>query len=132
VPDVDDIFELILADAIELDNANVDFYYGFFPTVPWGTQAPQNLSAYTLWQGDDDESGLEVMIGDKKGGQSLDVKYAPEPVVQTLMSAPQQSPVNGPDQTFNALAIPVPGPAPLLLLFAGVLAVGALAGRRRS
>jgi len=120
VPEKEDIFDVILADLIDI-KADVDFYYGFFPSDPWGSSAPRILSEYTIWT-DEVTSGLAVDVLGSQGDQRLRAQYKPPGV--------PDSSGQGPDAVVTPVPIALPGAAPLLL--AGVLALGASIRRRRS
>ncbi len=120
VPDGADIFELILGDLITVDNS-VNFYYGFFDSALnplWALHAPTNLSMYNLW---DMGSGLTMGVsGQNDGsGERFTVQF-------DSASANNSAPQAGPDQDVQPLAIgaPIPTPAPLLLIAAGMLLTG--------
>ena len=124
VPQASDLFELILADLIELSDS-VNFYYGFFdPAVDplWALHAPTNLSMYTQW---DINSGITMGVYEQadQTGERFTVQYGASNSAASLDSPETKS---GPDEDIQPLVIgaTVPVPAPLLLIAAGILLTG--------
>jgi len=124
-----DLFELILADSIEVYFDEVDFYYGFFdPKLgdpSWDLHAPKDFSLYRTWDG---TSGITMTDADRTVtlqenvgtfGGLFGIQYdAKARQAAAVAPATLTEPVS---QPFTPLRIPVPAPAPLLLLAAGFI-----------